>query len=1045
MKKLFVSLAFIFPFFLLYSQNDSLQYVVNLQQQIETTIWKQYLQTKPYFTRAYHQYPTIPIGILEAISYSYTRFTHLIPDKNSDNSSQMPSTYGLMGLTVDGKGVFRENIRYVSQLSKIAIKDIIQNPQDNVLAFAAAYSKLQHDWHIFSNNIREHFPILIALSELPIQEDQLWNFPIQSQLYEYCQFIEKYRDSIHSNFLPIDFEQCFGEHLSTLQTPILQISASDSPNRQGLLRQEHNEETDYYNARWNAAGSCNYSVGRNNHAISAITIHYTSGTYAGAIAWFQNCTYNGTGAQVSAHYVVRSSDGQITQMVREADKAWHVGSANSYTIGIEHEAYGDISTFFTPIMYQASARLTQNICTRNSISPHRMFYRDTLDDGTTLNQGLHNLGGENACTKIRGHQHYPNQTHTDPGPYWNWNYYYKLVNPSPVATTLSNSFGSFTDSGGEYNDYENDERKLYLISVDTDQRITLSFTQFELEPDYDFLWIYDGSSVFSPLIGRWNRTSPNIIHSSGNHLLVEFRSDCATTAAGWLAQWYAESLDSTSIQDSTHTPIQSDFPPTTCINHDDTQWITQDYDLSFYDYDDQNIQYRFYQIMGNNGQHWTANHLCGFLCDNFDDLNSQLWTSYAGQWQIQEHKLYQSDNDYAVITHPLNGNLSSCYLFDCFVTCHATLANNNYAEIIFCADEFSATGQLRNGYSIQILPTDRKIQLLRYFQGFPLVISTIENINTNLNISYFYRIVFDKANSTIMIYRSGQLLHIWHDTTPYQYTNNFFGITTQKQQTSFDNLRVYRSRGEQIRLHVGNTDRCDGQYQARHNIPCAKIKSIVVDNAGQFSSLTEKSLLIDYTPPQLKGRVRDGYAEDIDEMMGWIAANWDTAHDENGDIEAYYYDILPISNNISTMKAKMTLIPSFSIKKNNYTDQWYIIRVQARNKAGLFSNYIYSNGFHYIPDNTVSPQIPNVKIRMITYPNPSSDYLKIALLNDMNGELENNYTILIYNMLGQEITRKTYDHNHSLTIHVADWPQGIYFCQLQLNNQIISTEKIIKK
>ena len=47
-------------------------------------------------------------------------------------------------------------------------------------------------------------------------------------------------------------------------------------------------------------------------------------------------------------------------MVRETDKAWHVGNCNPYTIGLEHEAYGNIYSYFTPAMYEASADLTRD-------------------------------------------------------------------------------------------------------------------------------------------------------------------------------------------------------------------------------------------------------------------------------------------------------------------------------------------------------------------------------------------------------------------------------------------------------------------------------------------------------------------------------------------------------------------------------------------------------------------------------------------------------------------------------------------------------------
>ena len=60
-----------------------------------------------------------------------------------------------------------------------------------------------------------------------------------------------------------------------------------------------------------------------------------------------------------------------------------------------------------------------------------------------------------------------------------------------------------------------------------------------MERDYDFLWIYDGDNVYAPKIGRWNTKRPGLVESSSNVMCVEFRSDCATTDAGWQASWRA--------------------------------------------------------------------------------------------------------------------------------------------------------------------------------------------------------------------------------------------------------------------------------------------------------------------------------------------------------------------------------------------------------------------------------------------------------------------------------------------------------------------------
>src|SRR5690606_33108414 len=88
--------------------------------------------------------------------------------------------------------------------------------------------------------------------------------------------------------------------------------------------------TDYAPALWVTSP---YFHARGTSA-SAVTIHTMQGSYAGSISWFQNNPYS-----VSAHYLIRSSDGQVTQMVRESQAAHHVGSQNNYTLGIEHEGY----------------------------------------------------------------------------------------------------------------------------------------------------------------------------------------------------------------------------------------------------------------------------------------------------------------------------------------------------------------------------------------------------------------------------------------------------------------------------------------------------------------------------------------------------------------------------------------------------------------------------------------------------------------------------------------------------------------------------------
>ena len=495
MKRLFVffTLSLLLPMFGMAQNNEIQSY-------------------KSAFNAAYEACPDIPRGLLEAVSFTNTHCYHLT-DANyfNDGPDAMPRAYGLMGLVKDGKNYFRENLHLVSELSGISEAEVLESPEKNVLAYAKAFDRLAKESK--ASDIKGYLSVIQKLSELPKGEG-IDIYPMQSMLYSVCLFLNDAKKAEQYGFKQyhVDLKDVFSENLEMLTAP--EIGVTRGP--------------DYPLAIWDPAPECNWEP--RTKPVKAIVIHYTEGTYAGCISWFKNCD-----AEVSAHYVIRSADGQVTQMVREADKAWHARSANGYTIGIEHEAYGNIWSFFTDEMYRSSADLVRDICSRvAAIDGHRTFYRDTLDNGTCLNYGVHDLGGEDACTKIRGHQHYPDQTHTDPGPYWDWNYYYKLINEGTPVTVLEGTEGRL-----DHRNYGDDERKIWVIRGPEESTIQLDFSSFNLEADYDFLWVYDGDDVYAPKIGRWNTQSPGVVQSSSNVMCVEFRSDCATTSTGWEASWSA--------------------------------------------------------------------------------------------------------------------------------------------------------------------------------------------------------------------------------------------------------------------------------------------------------------------------------------------------------------------------------------------------------------------------------------------------------------------------------------------------------------------------
>jgi hypothetical protein len=165
------------------------------------------------------------------------------------------------------------------------------------------------------------------------------------------------------------------------------------------------------------ASASNYSDdSRGVGDIDMVVIHTMEGSYSGAISWFQNGS-----AAASAHYMVRSSDGEITQMVDEADVAWHAGdwATNARSIGIEHEGFVSApETWYTEAMLQSSAALVRDICDRYGIPRDRSH----VIGHSEVPGCPSGSGGGSSC-------------HTDPGSGWDWNYFMSLVDQAGGGST----------------------------------------------------------------------------------------------------------------------------------------------------------------------------------------------------------------------------------------------------------------------------------------------------------------------------------------------------------------------------------------------------------------------------------------------------------------------------------------------------------------------------------------------------------------------------------------------------------------------------------
>jgi N-acetylmuramoyl-L-alanine amidase len=123
-----------------------------------------------------------------------------------------------------------------------------------------------------------------------------------------------------------------------------------------------------------------------------LILHYT-GMKTGEAAEDWLCAPQ---SEVSCHYLVYE-DGRITQMVREADRAWHAGKGswkgvsdvNSYSIGIEMVNCGPLADFppFPDRQIKAVIGLSRDICERWSIVPERVLAHSDIAPGRKVDPG----------------------------------------------------------------------------------------------------------------------------------------------------------------------------------------------------------------------------------------------------------------------------------------------------------------------------------------------------------------------------------------------------------------------------------------------------------------------------------------------------------------------------------------------------------------------------------------------------------------------------------------------------------------------------------
>lgn len=228
--------------------------------------------------------------------------------------------------------------------------------------------------------------------------------PADEQLYDESELHESDEDSAE----PVDGDaQALALHAAALTAP--------TPDYPGA-------------GRYVAAHANNFRRGRRRGTVvDRIVVHITAGAESieGTLRWFQDGNRvnarTGRPIRTSSHYVI-GRDGEVVQMVRNADTAHHASNANARSIGIEHCANKpsrrnrrDLPP--TMAQYQASAHLVAWLCAQYGLPIDR--------------------------THIVGHREADSITdHDCPTSYWDWDTYMQCVQLAAQALAGHSSTGA---------------------------------------------------------------------------------------------------------------------------------------------------------------------------------------------------------------------------------------------------------------------------------------------------------------------------------------------------------------------------------------------------------------------------------------------------------------------------------------------------------------------------------------------------------------------------------------------------------------------------
>lgn len=290
----------------------------------------------------------VPAILLKAIGYVETKWEMVQGHAEFDGIAEARGLMALRG----------ERLTRAADLAGLDVEDVAEDIESNIRAAAALMDALATEHGLADrNDLGAWAPVVAAYSGIEDLQGQ--------RRYVVDEVYATINDGVQ---IRLEGDVVVGTIPPTDVTPdfdIPEVAAAGGT-------------VDHSGAVWH--GSPNYSSRPGGAGdVEMVIIHTCEGGYAGCWGWLVNSS-----SGVSAHYVVNTTGSEISQLVRESNKAWHIGatynsslnngvlsskngtSSNNFTVGIEHAGYASQATWPAG-QIEASANLVCGITQRHGI------------------------------------------------------------------------------------------------------------------------------------------------------------------------------------------------------------------------------------------------------------------------------------------------------------------------------------------------------------------------------------------------------------------------------------------------------------------------------------------------------------------------------------------------------------------------------------------------------------------------------------------------------------------------------------------------------